>query len=326
MSSGITAFGIVSGGLDSLLACRVLLDQEIRVVAITFVTPFFGAEKARRFAAQLPVEHRVVDITAPHLRMMAAPKYGFGKGMNPCIDCHGLMFREAGRIMEAEEGSFLFSGEVLGQRPMSQNRQSLKLVEKLSGYPGLILRPLSAQRLDPTRPEEEGLVDRERLLGFTGRGRKQQIALAARHGLEYPGPAGGCSLTEPNYSRRLRDLVDHGLFPQLQPIAFLDLGRHLRLSEQAKLIVGRNERENARLVAKAAPEDVVLLSLERAGPAAVLTGRPSPEEILQAARVVARYVRVAPGEEVVIDVRSSEGTSRVQVEPIDPDWIESRLI
>jgi len=196
--------GLCSGGLDSRLAALVLRNQGIEVEWITFSTPFFSAAKAQQASQLLNIPLRVKNITQTYLKMLNNPHCGFGKQMNPCLDCHALMFREAGAIMKAEKFDFLFSGEVLGQRPMSQTKPSLRYVEKNSGFEGYILRPLCAKRLTETIPEREGIVDRELLLDISGRSRKRQIKLAAEFGLkDYPAPAGGCLLTDKNFSIRL---------------------------------------------------------------------------------------------------------------------------
>ena len=187
--------GLFSGGLDSILAVRVLQEQNIHIEAVTFVTPFFGAEKAREAAARLSVSLHILDITEKHFEMLKNPRYGYGKNMNPCIDCHGLMFNQAGELMQKMGGHFLFSGEVLGERPMSQNKNSLNSVANLSGFANYILRPLSALLRPETKPEREGLVDRSMLLDIRGRSRKPQIELAARYGIiQYPEPQGAASL------------------------------------------------------------------------------------------------------------------------------------
>lgn len=198
MKRTIRAVGLLSGGLDSMLAARLLLDQGIEVLGMTFVTPFFGPEKAQRAAEQLGIPLEVMDITVEHFRILKAPRYGYGKGMNPCIDCHALMIRKAGKCVENGRADFVFTGEVLGQRPFSQTKPSLRAVEKESGFAGRVVRPLSALLLPETFPEKEGWLDRSRLLDLRGRSRKRQMALAELYGLrDYPTPAGGCLLTTP---------------------------------------------------------------------------------------------------------------------------------
>jgi len=195
------ALGLLSGGLDSTLAAMVLKRQGVEVSGIVFVTPFFGAERARKAARQIDIPLLVENIGEEHLAMLKNPRYGYGKNLNPCIDCHAMMFALAGRRVLAGEFDFLFSGEVLGQRPMSQNFNALQAVAKHSGCPQLILRPLSARLLPVTGMEEQGLVDRERLLDIQGRSRRRQEDLAREWGLgEYPASGGGCLLTEKSFT------------------------------------------------------------------------------------------------------------------------------
>ena len=192
-----------------MLAASLVRAQNIDVLALFFETPFFTSAKARESSRKLDIPFRVVDITERHLPVIRNPKHGHGSAMNPCIDCHALMFRIAGEMMQDEGADFIITGEVLGQRPMSQNRRSLTLVEKESGMTGLILRPLSAKLLDITVPEEKGWINRDLLMDFQGRSRKPQMALAKELNLtDYPSPAGGCLLTEKEFSKKLKDLFD----------------------------------------------------------------------------------------------------------------------
>lgn len=308
------AVALLSGGLDSRLAVRVIQEQNIEVLGVNFLTPFFGASPAVHAAAnQLGVPLRLLDITAAHWDVVRHPKYGYGKNMNPCIDCHALMVREAGRLMEESGANFIITGEVLGQRPKSQNPQALRTVEKESGYPGLVLRPLSARLLPPTLPEERGQVNRERLLDIAGRSRLRQMELAEKYGItDYPPPAGGCLLTDPGYSQRLRGLLENK--PQAEPheARLLRFGRCFLLSGGAYLAVGRREEENRVIAAEARPADILLtvedfpgpislLRLPREVPADIMAGIPAlairpPEDsprqghlIQQAAAITARY-------------------------------------
>ncbi len=199
------ALGLFSGGLDSILAALVLRAQNIEVTGLIWVTPFFTPERAQQSAAAINLSIQVEDFTDRYLHLLYEPPRGFGKWMNPCIDCHLLMLREAGKIMESEGFDFLFTGEVVGQRPFSQNKGSLNLIARESGYADLLLRPLSARLLKTTRPERQHLVDRDRLLNISGRGRKRQMELAVQFGISsYPAPAGGCLLTNPGYAARLQ--------------------------------------------------------------------------------------------------------------------------
>ena len=261
------ALGLLSGGLDSILAALALKRQGVEVTGIAFVTPFFGAEKARRAAAQIDIPLLVRDIGPVHLEMLKNPRYGYGRNLNPCIDCHALMFRLAGAVMAEEGYDFLFSGEVLGQRPMSQNLSALKAVAKHSGYPERILRPLSARLLPVTPMEESGLVDRERLLDIQGRSRRRQEELAREWGLaDYPNSGGGCLLTEKSFTGRLRDLLEHDPQAAVVDIELLKLGRQYRLSPSVKLTLGRNQANNEALQTLARPQDVLVRTRNFSGP------------------------------------------------------------
>lgn len=290
--SRVRALGLFSGGLDSQLAVRVLQEQGIEVEGITFTTLFFGAHKGEAAARALGIPQRTVDITLEHLEMVKTPRYGYGRQMNPCIDCHAMMFRICGDLMVEAGADFMFSGEVLGQRPMSQNRNSLRLIEKLSGYPGLIVRPLSARFLPETIPEKERLVDRERLLDIQGRGRSRQLELAKRWGItDYPAPAGGCLLTDPGFSARFRELLEND--PSFSPLDVerLKIGRHFRLPAGSKVIIGRNHAENERLLGLAREGDLFLKSRKGTGPLALLEGGAAPGDEEIAAALVLRYGR-----------------------------------
>ena len=263
----VKAFALLSGGLDSILAVKLVQKQNIGVTGLTFTTPFFGAAKARAAALQIDLPLIAEDITAEHLQMLKAPRYGFGKNMNPCIDCHTLMLKIAGRKMEETGADFLITGEVLGQRPMSQTKQSLYIVAKNSGYADYILRPLSAQLLEPIKAEREGKVDRMQLLAISGRGRKDQMRLAEEFGIkEYPPPAGGCLLTDPMFARRLRNLMERGEDRQIRDYDLLKYGRHFRTDAGEKIIVGRNNADNEAMLALTREDDLVLHMAGYPGP------------------------------------------------------------
>lgn len=285
------ALGLCSGGLDSILAGLVLRKQGIEVEWVSFETPFFDADKARAASEKTGIPLIVRDITERYLPMFAAPPAGYGQGMNPCMDCHALMFRIAGEMMTETGAYFLFSGEVLGQRPMSQVRSSLRYVEKRSGFDGYILRPLSAKKLPVTLMEQEGLVDRNRLLDFSGRSRKPQMALAEFFGVtDYPSPAGGCLLTDPGFSKRLEDLFFHGGELSRRELELLKYGRHMRLSPEAKLIVGRNKSENEQIMSFFDPGKDTLIRLHSiAGPVGLIPDSFPSGVIEQAAGICAGY-------------------------------------
>jgi len=301
------AVGLISGGLDSILAAKIILEQGIAVLAVTFRTPFFDHKNAARAAYGLQIPLRVSDITEPHLDIVRYPKYGYGKHMNPCIDCHALMVREAGTVMEEIGGDFLFTGEVLGQRPMSQNKEALKRVEAESGYVGRVLRPLSAKLLPETIPEKEGKVDREQFLGIRGRSRKTQMELARRYNItEYATPAGGCLLTDPIFSRRLADLFQHQRSVEIRDVELLKVGRHLRLSPEVKAVVGRDAEDNERILQMIVTGDHVLRVEGFPGPVLLIPSSGAAKDIKTAASICVRYSD-APKDEAVTVVLKRDG-------------------
>ena len=323
MPKPVRGLVLMSGGLDSRLAVCLLREQGISVTGLSFESPFYDAARARSAAALLGVPLMVEDFTAGILAILEHPRHGFGSGLNPCIDCHAAMLRRAGQRMEAEGFHLVATGEVLNQRPMSQTRRSLGIVAADSGYDGWILRPLSARLLPETEPERRGWVDRSRLLDLNGRGRKPQYDLAARLGVtDYPGPAGGCRLTEPNYSARLRDLRAHEGLADLNAIELLRVGRHFRFGPAVKLIVGRDETDNAALVKRRGPHHLLLQPLDAAGPTALLDGRATESEIETAARICARYSDSPAGQAARIEVMAGEGRRVLQVPKGTEDEIE----
>lgn len=284
------ALCVFSGGLDSLLAAELVRAQGVDVLALFFESPFFGPEKALKHAAQIQLPVKVVDITESHLEVVKTPLHGYGENMNPCIDCHALMIQTAGDLLQAEEADFIITGEVLGQRPMSQNRKALSIVETASGYSGMVLRPLCAKRLPPTIPESRGWVDREGLKGFSGRSRKPQMALAKElHITDYPAPAGGCLLTDPVFSKRLKDLMVFGPELDVRDIEALKVGRHFRLGPGTKIIVGRNKQDNRFIQSLARDSDLLFDTVNIPGPTALLTGPCPRDELDTGARLVAAY-------------------------------------
>ncbi len=291
------AIVLMSGGLDSILAAKILQDQGIKVEAVAFVTPFFGSVDAQKAAKLLGVPVHVVDITEEHLKMLKSPKHGYGRFMNPCIDCHALMIKHAGELMKKFGADFIATGEVLGERPKSQNRNALRVVEKESGMEGYILRPLSAKLLDETIPEREGLVDRNKLLAIRGRSRKPQMALARHYGIdEYPSPAGGCILTDPMYSVRLRNLYKIEAEPSARDVSLIKIGRIFLSSEGAIILVSRNEQENKALMQLAEPGDLILEVQEFPGPLTIIPKNSfGKETVFEAAALTARYSK-AKGE------------------------------
>ena len=255
-----TALGLFSGGLDSILACRIIADQGIRVRALKFVTPFFDHELLARQQSykqeiyeKYGFEVELVDLSEGYLELLRNPSHGFGKNFNPCIDCKIMMLTRARELMDRYNASFIITGEVLGQRPMSQRRDTLNIIERDAVCKDILLRPLSAQLMTSTLPERQGWVDRDRLYGFAGRGRKPQISLARQLGItEFPGPAGGCVLTDPNLASRIERFY-HEVFTigrssfKVNDIKLLLVGRQFRLPGGHWLVLGRNEQENDRI-------------------------------------------------------------------------------
>ena len=315
-SKTIRALGICSGGLDSILSALVLKDQGIVVEWINFETPFFNSKKARRAARMTGIPLTVKNITPVYLKMLKDPNCGYGSNMNPCLDCHALMFRIAGQWMEKERFDFLFSGEVVGQRPMSQTKPSLRYVEKHSGVDGYILRPLSAKLLPETIPERQGLVDREQLLDISGRGRKTQIALAEAYGItEYPAPAGGCLLTDVGFSRRLKDLFDHQKTYEERDFELLKHGRHFRLHNDHKVIVGRTKTDNINILELIdSTKDITLRMADIPSPI-VLIPYGAPEDIVrQAAALCVAYSKTNNGGPGRVLVQTSQGSQILTAE------------
>ena len=320
----VRCLALFSGGLDSQLAVCVLKDQGIDVHAVVFRSPFFAVEHTGPAALRLGVPLHAIDFSNDILGLLASPPHGFGSCMNPCIDCHALMVRRAGELMEDMALDFLCTGEVLNERPMSQNRSSLQVVARDSGYADLLLRPLSARLLPETAPERLGQVDRERLLDIAGRGRKPQMRLAEHYGLvDYPSPAGGCRLTEPNFCLRLAELRDHEGLAGKRSINLLRYGRHFRLGDRAKLIVGRNEQDNAVLEGAAELYDLVLNVDDGPGPTGLLPFTVTEDEILCAAAICLRYSDCPQDQPGSVRVRSSQGMRRVSPSPMAPDEVEA---
>ena len=295
-----------------MLAALVLQAQGIEVTGLVWVTPFFGEARARESAEAIDLPIRVEDLTDRYLHLLYEPPHGLGKWMNPCIDCHVLMLREAGKIMAEEGNDFLFTGEVVGQRPFSQNKGSLNLIVKESGYGEVLLRPLSAKLLKTTRPEREGLVDREKLLNISGRGRKRQMELAAQFKIpSYPAPAGGCLLTNPGYSARVRDLVGQRSLAELtrRELEMLSWGRHFRLYPAMKVIVGRDQRDNEALETLVRPGDVVLKADFYPGPLVIVPQAPAGADLALAASLCASYSDAPLGEPVNVLMEGPAGST-----------------
>ena len=307
-SRPLRALGLLSGGLDSLLAARLIRDQGVEVQGLAFESSFFTAERARRAAAAAGVPLRVVDFTRDILELVDHPPHGFGAGLNPCIDCHARMFRRAGEILRAEGFDFLFTGEILNQRPMSQTRRALDLIAREAGVEDVLVRPLSALRLPESEVEKRGLLDRARLLGLEGRSRRDHRELAARFGLnELPAVSGGCCLAEPNFARRLRDLRAHEGVADLDAVKLLFRGRHFRLAADIKLIVGRDQADNEALEALNPRGYLWIQAAEGNGPTAFLHAAATDDELDLACALTAHYVKAGAQGPVRFTVRTPDG-------------------
>ena len=290
--------------------------------------PFFSARKARKAAAATGVPLTVKKITPIYMEMMRSPSVRFGKHMNPCMDCHALMFRLAGDIITERRMDFLFSGEVLGQRPMSQNRTSLRYVEKRSGYDGHILRPLSALCLPETVMEQQGLVDREQLLGITGRSRKEQFELARAFGVtDFPAPAGGCLLTDKIFSRRLRDLLNHQADCPEKDLELLKSGRHLRLGASTKIVVGRTRQDNEAISRWIDPQaDMVLKVKDFPGPLVLIPGGAEKAMVTLAAGICVGYSKAPNTSPASVTVQTGAEQGQVMVLGIPPSECKRYMI
>ncbi len=289
---------LFSEGLDSILAGKLLTAQGIQVLALRFITPFFGwswhgreEEFARWVREEFGFEGQVLDITRDFLPVLTHPKHGYGSAFNPCIDCRILMLRKAKALLPSYGAHFLATGEVVGQRPMTQQRPTLRHIEKEAGVLEEVVRPLCARKLWETIPEREGLVDRSHLLALSGRGRKRQLALAREFGLrKIPSPAGGCLLTDVNLAERFRGFVAWKEGAPLEPreAELLTFGRHFRLG-QAWLVLGRVAAENQRLTALALAQDTLIKLKDIPGPTGLILGNPQPDDLQEAASLVVRY-------------------------------------
>ncbi|HAW50685.1 TPA: hypothetical protein DCX16_07030 [bacterium] len=326
------ALALLSGGLDSTLAIKCILEQGIEVKALNFITPFFSSKigyKIDEICSEFGIELKVVALVEEYFEIIKHPKYGYGSNMNPCIDCKILMFKKAKEYMEEIGASFIITGEVLGQRPMSQRKNTMKTIDKEAGLEWLVLRPLSAKLLDPTISEIEGVVDREKLLAFCGRSRKPQFALAKDYNLKnYSWPAGGCLLTDPEFAKRMRDLVKHTPFFTINDVELLKIGRHFRLSEGAKVIVGRDKIENERLLELRKNGDLFLETRDYLGPIVLFRGK-DKNVLEQAGKITARYSDAPPLKEHIVVSLWEEGSNKKEgliVVKTDKKEIESYRI
>ena len=316
------ALALLSGGLDSTLAVKVMLEQGIAVEALNFTSPFCTCtgknagckSEAVRVAEEFGIPIKVLHKGAEYLEIIRNPRHGYGKGMNPCIDCRIYLLRKAKEYMASCGADFVITGEVLGQRPMSQRRDTLRVIERESGLEGLLLRPLSAKHFSPTIPEQEGWVDREKLLAIQGRSRKEQMQLADDLDVRnYPCPAGGCLLTEVSFVSKVRDVFDHSDQVNLRDCRLLKIGRHFRIGPLTKVLIGRNEADNQLLEGALQEGEVALRWNEGGSPLGVVTGVVEEDLVQTAARILLRYTKAEPSSDCMIKLLRNGGEELLQI-------------
>ncbi len=330
------AIALLSGGLDSTLAARVVMEQGIELEALNFMTVFCTCTQrgATCLASQKAVEAlgiplKVLNVSEEYLGVLKNPRHGYGRNMNPCIDCRIFMLKKAKAHMEESGAAFIVTGEVLGQRPMSQRRDAMRMIEREAGLEGLVLRPLSAKALPDTVPEKEGWVDREKLLTVQGRSRKPQIALAEHYGIhDYPCPAGGCLLTDPGFAKRMKDLMAHDPDFSLNDVHLLKVGRHFRFSPGSKLVVGRQEEENQKIQTFAQGEDLLFKVAGFPGPLSLLRGKADGGDIENAAAITAHYSKAKDLKNIEVNYkrRDEDHPQSLLASPIARGEVEKWMI
>ncbi len=328
------AIALLSGGLDSRLAVKMMLEQGIEVEALNFVTIFCTCtsrssckSEARKAAQEYGIPLKVLNATQQILEAVKKPRHGFGRGLNPCLDCRISMFRRAGDYMRESGADFIVTGEVLGERPMSQRPAAMRIIERDSGLEGLIVRPLSAHLFEPSLPEREGWVDRERMMAICGRSRKPQMQLATELGVgDYPCPAGGCLLCDKDFARRLQRLLDEEEKPAIADIKSLRLGRLFYSSEGHRILIPRNEQETKSLTILAQPGDIQMNAADHMGPTTIIKGiNPGRSTLEEAAALTARYGQ-GRDEQMVAIGYSVTGTDEREQETINASPGEGRRL
>lgn len=323
------ALALLSGGLDSILAIKLLQEQGIEVIAVNFSSPFFSGKNASGAAKQLKVKLLNIDLNQEknfreYLNVINNPRHGYGSAMNPCIDCHIFMLKKARELMPKLETKFIVTGEVLNERPMSQHFKALQMIEKESGLQGKLLRPLSAKLLEETEVEKQGLVDRNKLLDIQGRSRQKQMELAEKYKLKYPTPGGGCLLCEQEYAKKLRDLFKHNKIIQARDIGLLKVGRHFRIGAN-KIIVGRNEKDNKRLK-ELANKNFIFEVKDIPSPITLLEGKASQKVINLAAAMTATYSDAREEKTIIVNYGEGKLNKSLRIKSLDAKEIEKLRI
>jgi len=325
---------LLSGGLDSQLAIKMMQEQGFDVSAVAIKTPFCDFDcgrgcgfEIRERADDLNVNLKTVYLGDEYIEMLKHPKHGIGAGFNPCIDCRSMMFDAAKKHMEDIGAEFIISGEVLGQRPMSQHAPALRTIEKESDLVGKIVRPLSAALLPETDPEKNGLIKRENLGMIRGRTRRNQLDMAKKYGIENPPNAGGgCLLTEPQFGIKAKDLFSHTENPTINDIDLLKIGRHFRLDEQTKFIVGRNKDENEMIKAIALPGDILLEAKDFVGPVSILRGSNAKEHLKFASSVTLRYSDAPNNKQAIVSIKNNDLVEEITAESAEEEsYIQFRM-
>ena len=325
---------LLSGGLDSQLAVKMMQKQGFDVSAVAIKTPFCDFDcgrgcgfEIRERADTLGINLKTVYLGDEYIEMLKNPKHGYGSGMNPCIDCRAMMFNAAKKHMEEIGAEFIISGEVLGQRPMSQHGPALRKIEKESNLEGKIVRPLSAGLLPPTDAEKNGLIKREDLGMIKGRSRKVQLQLAKEYEIEDPPNAGGgCLLTDPAFSLRTKDLFEHVETPTINDIDLLKIGRHFRLNKKTKLVIGRNKEENDMIRALKLPKDILFEIKDYVGPTSLLRGEEADEHLHLAAQITLRYSDAPKENQSVVAIEKIENYNEISVNPaVESEYLKFRI-
>jgi tRNA-specific 2-thiouridylase len=329
------AIGLYSGGLDSILAVKLIADQGFQVILVRFISPLFEGRQhdVSILNSILPAESfrfQEVSLGTDFLHIIRSPEYGYGKNLNPCLDCKIFMVKKAGEILREHDGAFIFTGEVLGQRPMSQRRDALHVIGRDSGLGRYLLRPLCARLLPPTAAEESGLIRRKSLLDISGRSRKRQMELAKEFGISsYPTPAGGCLLTDVSFVRRFKAILaekdDRGDQGILEDLPLLKVGRHFLIRPGVRLIVGRNYTENQKVMMHGKKNGWLFRVINAPGPIALAQGNLEDADFQLAASITARYsdAKVNESIQVSFGLNGSGKNQALTVSPIE-DYLLDR--